>query len=173
MNHTGKIMVGQRDGVYLLKLLGDVRVTLCISAEGFFDRMFKDPDFQSVLVDLSAATGIDSTSLGILAKLSIGTQQRFGLVPTLVVTSSDLERVLRSSGFSDVFHLVTEPLERVEQLGELPPSQLGEDALRQRVIDAHKTLMGLNERNQHAFQDLVAALEAEDEKGDPTAAAAG
>ena len=164
MIHTGKIMVGDHDGVYLLKLVGDVRVTLCISAEGFFEKMFQDPGFQSVLVDLTQADGIDSTSLGILAKLSIETQKRFNAVPSLVVTSPDLERLLVASGFSDVFHLVTEPLEREEQLGELPRvTNLGEQALRRKVIEAHRTLMGLNESNRHAFKDLVAALEAEDE----------
>ena len=63
-----------------------------------------------------------------------------------------------------MFHLVTEPLEREEQLGELPRvTNLGEQALRRKVIEAHRTLMGLNESNRHAFKDLVAALEAEDE----------
>ena len=163
MNHTGKIMVGQHDGVYLLKLVGDVRVTMCISAEGFFERMFADAGFKTVLVDLSQAEGIDSTSLGILAKLSIESQRRFGTVPSLVVTSPDLERLLLASGFGDVFHLVTDPLTDEAQLGELPRNDnLSEQALRARVIDAHRTLMTLNEDNRTTFKDLVAALEAEE-----------
>ncbi len=163
MNHAGKIMVGEQDGVYLLKLEGDVRVTLCISAEGFFEKMFDDAGFRSVLVDLTQAHAIDSTSLGILAKLSIESQRRHGVVPTLVVTSADLERLLQASGFGDVFHMVTEPLEHADQLGELPPSPtLDEASLRHKVIEAHRTLMSLNEANRDAFKDLVAALEAED-----------
>ncbi len=165
MNHTGKIMVGQLDGMYLLKLVGDVRVTLCISAEQFFESMLRDDSFKSVLVDLSLAQGIDSTSLGILAKLSIETQKRFDIVPSLVVTSPELERLLVASGFSDVFHLITEPLENEEQLGELPRStSLDEATLRRKVIDAHRTLMSLSDQNRETFKDLVAALEAEDEQ---------
>ncbi len=164
MNHTGKIMVGELEGVYLLRLVGDVRVTLCLSAESFFEKMFDDPEFQSVLVDLSQASGIDSTSLGILAKLSIETQRRFDCVPTLVVTDADIERLLIASGFEDVFHLVTEPLTAVEQLGELPRAEgLDERTLRRKVIDAHRTLMALSESNRQTFKDLVAALEAEDD----------
>ena len=157
----GRILVGEHDGVYLMKFLGDVRVTLCAAVDGYLDRMFGNNGFRSVLVDLTGTEGIDSTSLGILAKLSIKAKTRLGAVPTLVSTNQDITRILLSMGFSDVFHIVDQPLMAKEQLGELPACESSEDELRDRVIDAHRTLMDLNESNRAAFQDLVAALEQE------------
>ena len=163
MNSTGgpvgRILVAHHDGVYLMKFIGDVRVTLCAAVDAFLDTMLSNSQFKSVVVDLSRTTGIDSTSLGILAKLSIRTRERFGFVPTLVSTNADITRVLTTMGFDDVFHIVEQPIESKEQFGELHPFDCDEADMRQRVLDAHRVLMSLNESNREAFQDLVETLE--------------
>ena len=158
---TGRILVGSHDGVYVLLFEGDVRLTLCAAVDGYLEKMFHDEKFKSVVVDLSRTDSIDSTSLGVLAKLSIQAAKLFDYTPTLVSTSRDITRILLSMGFEDVFHIVEEPLQHAGQLGELPPVQASHDNLRQRVIDAHRTLMAMNEGNRQTFQDLVATLEAE------------
>jgi len=155
----GRILVAEHEGVYLMKFIGDVRVTLCAAVDKFFDKMLHDGHFRSVVVDLTRTEGIDSTSLGILAKLSIRTLAQFGCLPTLVSTSPDITRILRTMGFDDIFHIVEEPLESKEQLGELPPCECSEEDMRQCVLDAHRVLMSLNESNRQAFQDLVETLE--------------
>lgn len=157
---AGRILVGEHDGVYLLKFVGDVRVTLCATMDGFLHELLERENFRSVLVDLTETDGIDSTALGLLAKLSLETQRRFGVVPTLVSTRPDITRVLRAMGFDDVFHIVESPLTEPGQLGELPCVECDEEALRQRVLDAHRTLMALNDSNRECFRDLVVALEA-------------
>jgi anti-anti-sigma factor len=155
----GRILVGVHQGVYLLKFVGDVRLSLCTAVDSFLDTMFDDPRFESVVVDLTQTQGIDSTSLGILAKLSINAQSRFGCVPTLVSTNEDITRILQTMGFDDVFNIVREPLSGKEQLGDLPPRLSSEEDVRQRVIEAHRYLMSLNEGNRQAFRDLVETLE--------------
>ena len=105
----GRIMVGDHDGVYVLLFQGDVRLTLCTAVDSFLDRMFQDACFKSVVVDLGATESIDSTSLGLLAKLSIQADKRFGYRPTLVSTQPDITRVLVTMGLDDVFDLVQEP----------------------------------------------------------------
>lgn len=156
----GKILVAEHDGVYLMRFVGDVRVTLCVTVDSFLDEMFGDENFNSVVVDLSRTEGIDSTSLGILAKLSIQAQDKFGFVPTLISTNADITRMLRTMGFDDVFNIVEEPIEAEDQLGELPQRIASEDDVRQRVLEAHRVLMSLNEANREAFHDLVETLEA-------------
>ena len=160
VSNNGRILVAHHHGVYLMKFVGDVRVTLCAAVDTFLDSMLSDAGFKSVVVDLSRTTGIDSTSLGILAKLSIRAQERFGFVPTLVSTNPDITRVLKTMGFDDVFHIIEVPLEHKEQFGELNPFDCSEEDMRQRVLDAHRILMSLNESNREAFQDLVETLEA-------------
>lgn len=155
----GRILVGDHDGVYLLKFTGDVRVTLCATVDAFLRDLLRSDDLASVLVDLTETEGIDSTSLGLLARLSIETQRRIGTVPTIVSTNPDITRVLRTMGFDDVFRIVEEPLEDIGQLGELATVEADEEDVRQRVLDAHRTLMDLNDANRESFRDLVTALE--------------
>lgn len=158
----GRILVGSHDGVYVLVFEGDVRLTLCTTVDVYLEKMFQDPKFKSVVVDLSPTENIDSTSLGLLAKLSIQADKRFHFRPTLISTRPDITRILLSMGFDEVFNLVEAPLEHSDQLLELPKMQSSEEGMRQRVLDAHRTLMSMNEANRETFHDLVAALETED-----------
>jgi anti-anti-sigma factor len=159
---SGRILVGDHNGVYVIRFEGDVRVTLCGSFDHYLDVMLNDPGFASVLVDLSDAEAIDSTSLGVLAKLSISVQEKLQRVPTLVCTTPDILRILVNMGFDDVFAIVDENYDPQQHLAELPvATDLSEDEMRTRVIEAHKVLMGMNERNAETFKDLVSALESE------------
>ena len=67
-------------------------------------------------------------------------------------------------GFDQIFLIDQEAQYDCDQFGELPPKIVSEAVLREQVLEAHKTLMGLNENNLIAFQDLVAALEQEQDQ---------
>ena len=114
---SGRILVADSDGMYLMKFVGDVRVNLCAAVDDFLADMYRDKDFKSVVVDLSRTDGIDSTSLGVLAKLSIAAREQFGFKPTLVSTSYDITRILRTMGFDDIFHIVEQPLREEGAVG--------------------------------------------------------
>lgn len=157
----GRVLVGSRDGVHVLRFKGDVRLTLCKAIDDYLGCLLEDPCIRSIVVDLTETDNIDSTSLGLLAKLSIESARRFQYRPTLVSTRPDITRIVEAMGLDDVFNLVREPLMHEEQLGELPPCAATEDQVRARVLEAHRVLMSLNEENRETFQDLVATLEAE------------
>ncbi len=157
----GQILVGDRDGVHVLLFKGDVRLTLCKAMDDYLLGILRDPCIRSIVVDLSETENIDSTSLGLLAKLSIESARRFGYQPTLISTRPDITRMLEIMGLDDVFNLIQQPLAHEDQLGDLPACAATEDQVRARVLEAHRVLMGLNEQNREAFQDLVSALEAE------------
>ena len=158
---AGRILVAADDGIYVLLFEGDVRLTLCTAVDGFLEKMFHDQAFKSVLVDLSRTDSIDSTSLGLLAKLSIKADKLFSYRPTLLSPRPDITRILFSMGFEDVFSIVEKPLKYEEQLEELPSLKTSSEELRKRVLEAHRTLMAMNEDNRQAFQDLVETLESE------------
>ncbi len=165
---SGRILVGDHDGVYVIRFEGDVRVTLCGSFDHYIDVMLRDGDFRSVIVDLSDAVAIDSTSLGVLAKLSLAVQANCARLPTLVCNQADILRILDNMGFDDVFAIVDENFESEQNLAELPvATDMLEDDMRVRVIEAHRTLMDMNEKNRETFQDLVSALEDEEASSPP------
>jgi anti-anti-sigma factor len=156
----GKILVAEHGGAFVIKLVGDVRLTFCTALDDFFERMFAAPSFASVIIDLNAAENIDSTTLGQLAKLAIAAQRRYRLKPVALSTNPNITRILLSMGFDRVFDIREQTPQTDEQLGELPMVAGSEQGVRERVLDAHRVLMGMNEQNHAEFQELVCALEA-------------
>ncbi|EGG99592.1 Anti-anti-sigma regulatory factor (antagonist of anti-sigma factor) [gamma proteobacterium IMCC2047] len=157
--NSGKILVAKNNGVYVLKLNGDVRLTLCAALDIFLEKMIAEPDLQAVFIDLSDTVGIDSTSLGFLAKISILTQKTYAWKPTIIATSDDITRLLLSMSFDQVFNIIDERIDEAVDLGELPEIEASEQDTKQQVIEAHKILMGLSDDNKAKFQELVSMLE--------------
>ena len=113
-----------------------------------------------MVVDLTEAVGIDSTSLGLLAKLSLRTKERIHEVPTLVSTNEDITRILQSMGFNDqIFTIVTDSYAPEDSLSEIPADNIDEHVAARHVLEAHQVLMELNENNKNEFRDLVTELE--------------
>ena len=155
----GQILVADHHGVYVIKMLGDVRLTLCISFDQFIDSMFKDPEFTSVLFDLSQAEAIDSTTLGLMAKISILGQERCGITPVILSSNPSIQRILQTMGFADIF-TITDRLDAPFMAAQpLKCDNCDEQQVKGKVIEAHKILMGLNASNADTFRNLVNMLE--------------
>ena len=155
----GRILVAEHEGAFVIKLVGDVRVTLCVAFDDYLEQMLADGAFQSVLIDLSEAEGIDSTTLGLLAKVSIRARERFGYRPVIISTNESITRLITSMGFDIVFDIRTEAIAGDDDLHALAATASSEEGVRARVIAAHRVLMGLNEDNRAKFQELVTTLE--------------
>jgi anti-anti-sigma factor len=156
---AGKIQFAEQAGTFVLKFIGEVRLTLCSALDTTIERIFTALDFSAIVIDLTETRSIDSTTLGLLAKLSILSRQKVGFLPTLVTTHEDITRLLQSMGFDQVFNIVDTPLPSPECLADLPSQDQSEEMVRAKVLEAHRILMGLNESNREAFHDLVSALE--------------
>jgi len=156
---SGQIMVAKNNGVYVLKFNGDVRLTLCAALDIFLEKMIAEPELQAVFIDLSDTVGIDSTSLGFLAKISILTQKTYGWKPTIISVSDDITRLLMSMSFDQVFNIIEERIDGDESLNELPTIEASEQDTKEQVLEAHRILMGLSDDNKAKFQELVSMLE--------------
>ncbi|MFT7108426.1 MAG: anti-anti-sigma factor [Psychrobacter glaciei] len=158
---AGKILVAQSNGIYIVKFVGDVRLSLCSTLDKYTDEMFESDTFKTVIIDLTETQCIDSTSLGQLAKISILYKKQYGQVPTIISTNGDINRILTSMGFDQVFHIIKELVSKVEYLDqqELAVEVINEQEMKDRVLEAHKLLMDMNQNNYDAFQDLVNSLE--------------
>ncbi|HCJ29152.1 MAG TPA: anti-anti-sigma factor [Pseudomonas sp.] len=156
---TGKIQFAEQDGTFVLKFVGEIRLTLCSALDATIEKIFSSLDFSSIVIDLTESRSIDSTTLGLLAKLSILSRQKVGMLPTLVTTHADITRLLQSMGFDQVFNIVDQPLPSPERLADLPSQDQSEEIVKNKVLEAHRILMSLNESNREAFRDLVTALE--------------
>ena len=155
----GKILAASHHGSYVIRLEGDVRLTLCTTIDEYFQKMFSDPEFVSVWLDLCDAEGIDSTTLGLLAKLALKVKEKFGFQPAIYSCDPGINRLLKSMGFQRLFELHEEVCSNPEQIAEIPVVQGSEEAVKEKVVEAHRILMGLSDENRARFKDLMSALE--------------
>lgn len=157
-----KILQAEQQGIYLLKFIGEIRLNLCSTLDNLIESMIEDPNFRTLVVDLTETDIIDSTTLGLLAKIAMAAEKRSHFLPTLVSTNPDITRIVLSMGFDRIFIIVREPASRIEQLEEIPVLKASEGQVRDKVLDAHRVLMSMNRKNQEEFRNLVRALECEE-----------
>ncbi len=156
---SGRFLVAEHDGAYALKLAGDVRVSLCAAIEDYLDQMFEDSHFESVVVDLCDAKGIDSTTLGILAKLALRTERQYSFKPVVYSSDPGINRLLQSMGFERIFEIREQSCEQLDSITDVPAVSEDAIAVKEKVIEAHRVLMDLSEENRERFQDLMTVLE--------------
>jgi anti-anti-sigma factor len=154
----GNILAAEHAGHYVLKMSGDVRVNLCAMIDEYLESMFSDEQFCAVILDLTEVKGVDSTTLGLMAKLALQTHKLIGDYPVLFSPNASITRLLHSMGFDSIF-VIREQVGKQEDWSVLPVVPADEDNIRGRVIMAHRTLMSLNETNREDFSELVNTLE--------------
>ena len=65
---------------------GDVRVLMSSTLDSYCSGLYRRPILDAMLVDMTETRGIDSTALGLLAKMAIQLRNRFNVIPTIVST---------------------------------------------------------------------------------------
>jgi anti-anti-sigma factor len=158
---SGQIMVGAHEGIYVIKLLGDVRLNLCTSFDNFIDNMFAHGDFKDVVFDLHDAEGVDSTTLGLMAKIAIRALERGCQKPMVLSADAGIRHLLDAMGFEALMEFSDQPQDYTAQTRPLHCKTPDEYTAREMVLEAHRVLMSLNEQNAETFRDLVHTLESE------------
>lgn len=156
---SGKILVSEHDGVNVIKLVGDVRVTLCTSLNNYIETIFSSGSVSEVVIDMIDTDGVDSTTLGLLAKLAIYCNTNFHIEPVLFCPDESLFHTLDIMGLDDVFNIIQSAPESIDDFKELPETSVDENEARERVLEAHRLLSELSERNKQEFIDLIRTLE--------------
>ncbi|KPQ20734.1 MULTISPECIES: STAS domain-containing protein [unclassified Halomonas] len=162
----GRLKAAFDSGVFVLKLCGDVRLTLCATLDTQAQRLAETPGLRAVMIDLREATNVDSTALGFLAKVAMAVKGRLEQPPTIIVDNQDVRQMLDVMGFARFFTLMEAPLQPTAGLNralkELPEVPADEQGLRERILEAHRILMHMNEHNREQFQPLVDMLESQE-----------
>jgi len=157
----GLILHAARDGVHYLRLVGSIRYPLAPSLEKFLQNIFSDPVPPSAfLVDLSEAEIVDSSNLGVLAKLSKSLTRCKAPRGVLLSTKEDITEVLLSMGFDQYFQMVTTKVPNWEPPDQQQPiPNVDQTNLLRTILEAHQTLMEMNDRNEVVFREVVRHLE--------------
>ena len=160
---VGKILVSDEQGNYLIKFIGDVRVTLCGSLNRYMETIFGSSEVNKVVVDMLEAEGLDSTTLGLMAKLGLHCRKEYGLDVQVFCQNPSILRTLDCMGFNDLFEIFQEVPETKTngKLHSIAAVDTEMDEIRRQVLEAHRLLVELNPENSTEFTDLIRALESD------------
>jgi anti-anti-sigma factor len=163
MSVAGRVAYARADGVHILRYQGRVTYVLAPAIKRFAEGLLGQAGTGGWMFDLSRAESLDSTNLGVVARIAelARTQDRARVL--ILSTNEDVTDVLRSMGFDQTFDVVTEE-PGVAAAG--PDAEIGADGgsaddLGQVMLDAHRMLMTLSEAARAEFQEVAAQLEAE------------
>jgi anti-anti-sigma factor len=158
---AGKILVSDNQGNYLLKFIGDVRVTLCGSLNRHMETIFGSRDVKKVIVDMLEAEGLDSTTLGLMAKLGLHCRKEYGINVQVFCQNPSILQTLDCMGFGEIFDIIQQVPAIDAELHSIESVSSEVDEIRRQVVEAHKLLMQLNPDNSKEFTDLIRALESD------------
>lgn len=162
---TGKVLYAQKDGLVALKFVGRVRLgdafRVSASLDSFVEQLFKKRDFEKVVIDLSETENLDSTNLGLLAKVGRLTKEHTGHPATIISGNPDIDLILANVGFGQVFLIVSEGAVAANDLTELEMVDEEEKDFAHMVLDAHRSLAELNEENRETFRNIIEVFESE------------
>lgn len=159
---SGRIEYASLDGTHIFKIIGEVRAYGCLSLDHLLNKVEQQTKIVGAVVDLTETTFIDSTVLGILAKLGLKLRQRHQIKPFMFSTNPDITTLANSMGLNQIFDIVTCCNQNPKICTTvLQDEQCDQSELLKIVLDAHRTLMQLNEQNKNMFEPLVNQLQKE------------
>lgn len=158
----GQILISDKADHYLIKLVGDVRLTLSGSLNRYMDVLFGNNNVQSVVVDMLDAKAVDSTTLGLIAKLGLHCREQYQMNVKLFCQNPSIIRTLECMSFDEIIDIFQQSLNEFDaELRCLDAVTSEVDEVREQVLEAHKLLIKLNPKNGAEFTDLINALEAD------------
>jgi anti-anti-sigma factor len=156
---NGRILYATHEGVVVLRFIGEIRYTTGPALENFVESAFTESGPKGFVIDLTDTRSIDSTNLGILARIAKRMQLRDGPRVSIVSSREEINEVLASMSFDEVFDIVASSMTEAGRMEELESKEPDAVTLAHTLLGAHRTLMSLSEYNADLFHDVVAALE--------------
>jgi anti-anti-sigma factor len=160
MIEDGKVLYARHGDVWVLCFDGAIRYTMAYSLDRFVDWLFERESPQAIYVDLSRATSIDSTGIGLLAKIARGLRTRGAFRPLLFSSNPEINEFLTSVCLDRIYTLVA-AVPQLEHAQRLPQSSPTEEELAHTIVDAHRLLCDLSENNRARFSSVIEAFEHE------------
>lgn len=156
----GNVYYAEQDGTGVLRFEGTIRYTIANALDRFLDDLFTRNQFTRLIVDLSETESIDSTGLGLLARIANGVRRRDGSRPLLFSPQPDINTLMSSICLDTAFTQCDSPPPPVAGAA-LPAGSPSEIDMAQTILDAHRVLSDMNDTNRALFQNVVDAFEKE------------
>lgn len=169
-----EVLISGSNGVYLIKVLG--RATFeCTPPLRSLAKTLETETFTKLYIDMKECTGMDSTFMGILAMLGLRSRKISAQMFMLSCSDSNLG-LLNGLGLKKLFSFAKEsdlPPEILKwtlsgAAPEVPPVPVAADADKitnaKTVLEAHQTLMNVDQGNVKKFEKVVDMVQKDIEK---------
>lgn len=162
--NEGKYQFAECETFYLIKMSGNLKYTGSGGFDTFVENIFSKIQDKNVVIDLTEAHYLDSTNLGILAKIADTVLSEYNKKTTIISSNPDITSLLSNIGFDDYFTIIDESPVADTTLSDISEMVTGNRSMALMMLEAHKALMELNENNKNIFSSVVNLLEEEVEK---------
>ncbi|MCL2706466.1 MAG: STAS domain-containing protein, partial [Spirochaetaceae bacterium] len=143
MVNDGKYYFVMDDKKAFFKMTGTLKYTSAIKFDTFLDNILDNKcAFEEVLIDLSEAVFLDSTNLGFLARISEFMNEKYEKKVTIYSPKEEVNKVLESVGFDEVFVLVKNIDKQEKDLKEISlDDKESSHSCSEMMLDSHKALI--------------------------------
>ncbi len=156
----GKYFFAKEGEKVFFKLTGNLKYISSGKFDAFLDQLLEvEKGFEDAMIDLSEAEYIDSTNLGFLARIAEFMSENYCKKVTIYSPNNEINTVLESVGFDEVFVIVKDEANAFSDIAEISPAEIKERERTLMMLEAHKALMRVSEKNIPVFKSCVELLQ--------------
>lgn len=161
----GDVLFSIHSKQYFIIIKGELRYSQGNSFYNFIKNMLLDEENNgNTLIDLRECTFLDSTNLGLIAKIANHAIKNNKPKPVILSVNKEINALLESLGFNSVFYITSENFSSQDDDGvSIEKAELDVTNMSKMILDAHKELTMLNDKNKDIFKDVVNLFAKENE----------
>ena len=149
---NGEVFLSCNDGVHCIRVKGNASFVCAPPLRELAKKLGAEP-FSGLRIDLEECTWMDSTFMGMLAMLGLGAKKK-GVPAEIWNASEQNEKLLGGLGLKKVFVFQAGPFMAGSDVAAASNESTPEGRARN-VLDAHQTLMDIDEENVPKFEKVV------------------
>lgn len=165
MPDNGKVLISQKDGVFRIKVSG--RATFdCAPPLRDLAKTLEGKKFLGIQVDLKNCEWMDSTFMGCLAMLGLRASKNSA--PMEICSAGENNTALLTGlGLKKLFRFTNRALSTEDGCWKDGGTGVDFAPGAEMVLEAHKTLMGVDEKNIEKFEKVVDLVQKDIDKLSP------
>ncbi len=155
-----KVLASVEDHSCLIKLNGEIRYTDSSALNTFIRKVLSEPSgITKVIIDLRETHYLDSTNLGLLAIIGRNMRKRQESKPLVCTSGGDVHESLINVGLDKVLEIRNQSTLNSNGLSSLgSDSKESEIETQAMILDAHKSLVELDDANKEEFEQVIKLL---------------
>ena len=148
----GEVFISEKDGITFIRAKGNASFVCAPPLRELAKKLAAEP-FGGLKIDLEECTWMDSTFMGMLAMLGLNAKKK-GVPAEIWNASEQNEKLLSGLGLKKVFAFQNGTFGGADDAAAASNATSAENNARN-VLDAHQTLMDIDEANVPKFEKVV------------------